>query len=359
MKFKDAILKIACVAVLLCCFAQTALANWYDDVKPNSTWIPIEGEKFVADTFMGVPAYYNENDAYYQCNELIMRFYKEAYNLDIMTYMGTDGPVMLTKGYGFVKTKTPKKGDIVYVTAAMRGSSTDHWAIVKDYRDGYIVMFEQNAVYNGCAGFERKIKCPSDSYYIFTPVSLGEAPDPVLRDASTGKEEKPQTTQPTTTKPAETTVVTTTEPTTVKPTQPTTTRPQTTVPTTAEPTKPATTRPVTTAPTTAKPVTTKPVTTTKKPVTTVPRTELTTVDASLTVSGSDVSFTLQEPVLTQVNTTAIETTEEAVTEPVTARAKKTKKNNGENKRITLAVGACVSLIIVCAMIIFVAKSKRK
>lgn len=351
MSLKETVIKITCVLALICCFMQTAVANWYDDVKPNSTWIPIKGEKFVADTFMGVPAYYNEDDAYYQCNELIMRFYKEAYNLDIMTYMGTDGPVMLTRGYGFVKTKTPKKGDIIYVTAGMRGSATDHWAIVKDYRDGYIVMFEQNAVYNGCAGFERKIKCPSDSYYIFTPVSLGEAPDPVLRDASTGKEEKPETTQTTTEAPS-TTVVTTTEPTTVKPTQPTTTKPVTTKAPTTKPvtTKAPTTRPPTTVPPT-KPTTA--VASTKPEKTTVQTTAETTTQAVTEESTTAVFFA-------EYNTTypAI-SYEEYTTEEITARTARTAKKNDNSKRITLVVGACISLIIVSAMIVFVAKIKRK
>lgn len=349
MNFKEAVIRLVCVAVMLCCFVQAASADWYDDLKPNGTWIPIEGNNFVADTFMGVPAYYNEDNYNYQCGELIIRFYKEAYGLDVYPYT-SGGPTVETEGYELVKTKSPQKGDIIYVSKEMRGSSSDHWAIVKDYRDGYIVMFEQNAVHNGGAAFERKIKFPSDSYYIYTPVSKGDAPAPVLKNASTGKEEKPETTQAATTKAPSTTV---------KPTQPTTTRPQTTVSTTAKPTKPATTRPVTTAPTTAKPVTTKSVTTTRKPLTTVPRTELTTVETSLTVSGSDVSFTLQEPVLTQVNTTATEATEEAVTEPATAHAEKTNSKSDKNNRIALAVGACVSLIIVSALIMVVAKKKRK
>lgn len=338
-----------CVAVMLCCFMQTALADWYDDIKPNGTWIPIKGDNFVADTFMGVPAYYNEDDYYYQCGELIIRFYKEAYGLDVYPYTA-GGPTVETEGYELVKTKSPQKGDIIYVSKEMRGSSQDHWAIVKDYRDGYIVMFEQNAVHNGGAAFERKIKFPSDSYYIFTPVSLGEAPDPVLKNASTGKEEKPETTQ-TTTKPT-TTVPTTAEPTTLKPTVPST-------------------KPVTTKAQTTKPATTVPKT---KPATTVPSTKPTTVVAltkpeKTTAQATTVEATMQAITeesttaiaITELNTTQVmsDKTENAVTEQTTARAQEAEKKNGDTQRIMLAVGACVSLIIVSALIMVVAKNKRK
>lgn len=152
-----------------------------------------------------------------------MRFYKEAYGLDVMAYMNT-GLIMLTEGYAFVDAQTPKKGDVIYVTAAMRGSGTDHWAIVKDYSNGYITMFEQNVVWDGKAALNRQIKYPSDSYYLLTPVSLGAAPDPVLRGAEEETTARPTATKSTTTKP------TTTKPTTTKPTttKPTTTKPETT-----------------------------------------------------------------------------------------------------------------------------------
>lgn len=211
MRIKKFAVTAVCILLIAVSFATSAFANWYDDVRPGCTWVEIEGDDFVADTFCGVDALYNENDAYYQCNELIMRFYREAFGLDIMAYSNTS-LIMVTDGYDFVKTSTPKKGDIIYVTAEMRGSATDHWAIVKDYGNGYITMFEQNAVWDGKAARNRQIKYPSDSYYIFTPVSLGDYPDPVPEGIERETTTKINTTvTAATTKPVTTKMPSTTE----------------------------------------------------------------------------------------------------------------------------------------------------
>jgi hypothetical protein len=211
---------IMCAVLIAASIVTCASADWYDDVKSGCTWLEIKGDNFVADTFCGVDALYNESDSYYQCNELIMRFYDEAYGLDVLAYMNT-GLVMLTDGYTFVEAETPKKGDIIYVTAAMRNSGSDHWAIVKDYSDGYITMFEQNVIWDGKAAKNRQIKYPSDSYYLLTPVTLGEAPAPALR----GYEQEETSTVKTTTKPETTKIVTTIPETTrVETTKPTSTQ---------------------------------------------------------------------------------------------------------------------------------------
>ncbi len=313
MSLKETVIKLTCILAMLCCFVQTAAADWYDDIKPNGTWVDIEGNDFVAETFYGVPALYNEDNRSYQCGELVIRFYKEAYGLDIRPY-SKPVPTSYTEGYKFVKTKDPKPGDIIYVSAEMRDSDMDHWAIVRSYENGYITMFEQNARSSGRAAVGRQIKFPSDSYYIFTPVSTGDAPAPTLKNAS--KDEV-------TTKQA-----TTTE----KPTEVTTTEKQTTtVPTTAKPT--------TTAPTTVKATTTKPTTT--KPVTTQ---EATTVTETLT----DVSVTLTEEVTTAVATTL------GITETQTAANVNT---DGEKpKYIVLAVAGSSLAIAVSATLII---KKRK
>lgn len=143
-----------------------------------------------------------------------MRFYREAFGLEVLAYANT-WLVMLTEGYAFEPTSEPKKGDVVYCTAAMRGSSSDHWAIVKDYSDGKLTLFEQNVVWEGKAGVGRRLKYPSDSYYLYTPVGLGGNADPVPRGVSQTVTEKPTTTAaPTTAKP--TTVKQTTVKATVK-----------------------------------------------------------------------------------------------------------------------------------------------
>lgn len=199
---------VAAALLLAAAISVSSFANWYDDVG-GGTYKQIKGKGFVADTFCGVDALYNENDGYYQCNELIMRFYREAFGLEVLAYANT-GLVMLTEGYAFEPTSEPKKGDVVYCTAAMRGSSSDHWAIVKDYSDGKLTLFEQNVVWEGKAGVGRRLKYPSDSYYLYTPVGLGGNADPVPRGVSQTVTEKP------TTIAAPTTKATTSKPTTVK-----------------------------------------------------------------------------------------------------------------------------------------------
>lgn len=209
MKKKIKYISVVATALLLAAaISVSSFANWYDDVS-GGTYKEIKGKGFVADTFCGVDALYNENDSYYQCNELIMRFYREAFGLEVLAYANT-GLVMLTEGYAFESTSEPKKGDVVYCTAAMRGSSSDHWAIVKDYSDGKLTLFEQNVVWEGKAGVGRRLKYPSDSYYLYTPVGLGGNADPVPRGVSQTVTEKPTTTA------APTTKATTSKPTTVK-----------------------------------------------------------------------------------------------------------------------------------------------
>ncbi len=338
MSLKETVIKLMCVVAMLCCFMQTASADWYDDIKPNSTWVEIKGEKFVADTFMGVPALYNENDnSYYHCGELVIRFYKEAYNLEIYPYTD-DTPTSLTEGYKFVTTKTPQKGDIIFVSKEMRGSSQDHWAIVKDYSDGYITLFEQNTIWNGQAGVERKLKCPSDSYYIFTPVSTGAAPAPSLGAA--GTQETPSSPSQNM-KPVEFSTAPATEP----ETKVETTKSEVTEPTTDKPTQIETTKPTatTTVPTT-KPTTTKPVTTVAA----------TTVEAT-TQAVTEESTTAVA--LTELNTTQKQ--ENTVAESTTASVKTENNKNDNVKKIMIAVGACVALVTVAAAIMVIAKKKRK
>ncbi len=221
----------------------TAYANWYDEIHSGS-YALIIGEPYVAETFCGVEARYSLTTARYQCNELVIRFYKEAYGLDVTAFpealdsIGMGGLNMVTQGYKFVTPDTPHPGDVIFAPAKFRNGNGDHWAIVKSYSNGKITLFEQNVVYNAKAGTGRTLNYPSQYYYIYTPQAESGYPAPVLKNA-------PEI-------PAETTV-----PTTV----------QTTAPTTAPTTTVSTTEAKTTAPATTVP-TTVPVTTTTKPVTT-------------------------------------------------------------------------------------------
>ena len=317
MSLKETVIKLTCIVLMLVCFVQPAYGDWYDDLKPNSTWVEIEGENFVAETFMGVKALYNENNLGHQCGDLVIRFYKEAFGLDIYPY-GSGGPSSETGGYKFVRTSSPKPGDIIYVSKEMRGSDQDHWAIVRDYSDGYITMFEQNVRWNGQAVVGRKIRYPSDSYYVYTLVKAdGSTPDfGVSKPEVTEK-----TTEVQTTKVPETTVATTA----------------------ATTTKPATTAVATTKLQTTSPQTT--VATTEE--TAVELTEEVTEEYTVPVSGVD-------SVYTELNTTTnAQTTNEATT---------AKQDEEEGKKINpvfLAAGVCAALVAVAAVVMVIAKKKRK
>lgn len=277
---KAALAMLSAVLLFVSGIVPDAFADWYDDIS-SGRYVDIDGNNCVVDTFYGVPALYNETGSTYYCNELVIRFYKEAYGLSISA--GTSGISMKTEGYKFVTPGTPKAGDVVYVSADMRGGTSDHWAIVKSCSGGYLTLFEQNVKSGGQAIVDRKLKYPSNSYHLYTPVSTGDKPAPTLggsKAEDTTKASTSTTVQTTTEKPATTT------------TKPTTTKPTTTKPTTTK--APTTTKPTTTkATTTSKPTTTKATTTkvtTTKPTTTVPSTTATTLPSTSGTTAVGITF---------------------------------------------------------------------
>lgn len=277
MNLKRTAVALLCAVILIVSGAvPKAFANWYDDIQSGS-WVEIKGQNFVADTFMGVNAYYNNSgNSVYHCGELVERFYREALGLDVEIRSSEPRLRINTPGYKLVTPDSPKAGDVVFVSAEMRGSGGDHWAIVKYYENGYLILFEQNVVYNGCAGVNRRLKYPSDSYLLFRAVRTDK---PSQTEVLT-TEKKTETTEPTTSKPTTTKAVTTTKPTTTKPT--------TTKPTTTQ--KPTTTKRITT---TAKPTTSEIVTTTK-PTTTIPVTTAVSTTAEETTAFYTYIYTAQQ-----------------------------------------------------------------
>lgn len=284
---KTAVAMLCAVLLFVSGIVPNAFADWYDDIS-GGRYVEIKGNNYAVDYFCGVPALYNKSGTIY-CNELIERFYRKAYGLEVDA--GTSGIKMNTEGYKFITPSTPKPGDIVYVSSSQR-NGTDHWAIVKSYDGTNITLFEQNVKSGGQAIVDRQLKYPSKSYNLYTPVSKGEKPDPVLKGASSETTKADATTSTTvtttatttttTTKPTTTTTKPTTTTTTTRPTTTTTTRPTTTT------TKPTTTRPTTTRPTTTKPTTTKPTTT--LPTTTQATTLTTTELTSILPTESGVTF---------------------------------------------------------------------
>ncbi|MCR5523288.1 MAG: hypothetical protein K6F64_06585 [Clostridia bacterium] len=185
---KKTVKRFACFLALILtglnAFTLFASANWYDDVS-GGTYIEITSDNFVADTLCGVKSLYNKTGVQPQCNELVMRFYSEAFGLEVMAISNTlqyQGPVMVSDGYGFLKTEAPKTGDVVYAPSVFRDGNGDHWAIVKNYADGKITLFEQNVVWNGKAGINRTLIFPSDNYYVFTPISRAGYSAPALAE---------------------------------------------------------------------------------------------------------------------------------------------------------------------------------
>ena len=333
---KTAIAVLSIVLLFVSGIVPDAFADWYDDIS-TGTYVEIKGQKFVVDTFCGVDALYNENGSTIYCNELISRFYKEAYGLDVSA--GTSGIKMNSEGYKFVPPQTPKPGDVVYVSASMRDGS-DHWAIVKYNNGDHLVLFEQNVKNNGKAIIERKLKYPSDSYKLYTPVSTGEKPDPVLKGSS-GTSQTTKTTS---------TTSTTTEPTTVTTTVTTTEKPTTTTTTTAT-TKPTTTAPTTTRPTTTKPTTTKPVTTTKV-TTTLP------VTTTTVATTEETSLPLTETTTFAVTFLTVEITENYYSVIQQSTTQVIEENSSESTAKTVIGAVCGLLVMgIAAVVVLIIKKK--
>lgn len=332
---KTAIAVLCAVLLFVSGIVPNAFADWYDDIS-SGTYVEIKGKNFVADTFHGVKALYNEGGPTLYCNELVIRFYKEAYGLDISA--GTSGISMKSEGYKFVTPSDPKPGDVVYVSKAMRGTS-DHWAIVKYNNGDHLVLFEQNVVNGGKAGVERKLKYPSDSYKLYTPVSTGEKPAPVLKGAS-DKPTTQSTTEKTTVTTTEKTTVTTIKPTTIT-TKPTTTT--TTVPTTTKLTT-TTTKPTTTKSTTAKVTTTKPSTT--------------AVTTSAAASEVQTALSVTETETFAVTFLSVEITENyhsAIQDSTTEAVEETESSPAG--KIALGVICAVLVMGIAALVVLIIKKK--
>ncbi len=332
---------LCAVLLLVSGIVPDAFADWYDDIS-SGRYVEIKGNDYAVDTFYGVDALYNKSGSTYYCNELVIRFYKEAYGLSISA--GTSGISMKTEGYKFVTPETPKAGDIVYVSASMRGGTSDHWAIVKSYNGGSLTLFEQNVRNNGQAIVDRQLRYPSNSYHLYTPVSTGDKPAPALGGSKNEEPTKPSTTESTT--------LTTTEKSTTA-TKPTTTaaKPTTTKPTTTESTttKPATTKPTTTKITTTKPTTTR-VTTTKatttKPSTSVPSTTAPVTSEALTYESTfAVTFFQIEVTENYWQYTSVPTTSAAAEE-------------GGSKAPVILGASCAVLAVGVAFLVFLLIKKR-
>ncbi|GEM_PF-3631103 len=219
-RLKNILCLIVIFTLTVSAFSADAGASWYNDVV-GGTYSSIIGIPYVADTFHGVEARYSLTPGSYQCTELITRFYKEAYGLDVFIFAdygylvpgGAEPIEMLTSGYKFVTGESPQPGDVIYSPSSKRDGRGDHWAIVKSFNGASITLFEQNVKDGSKAGSGRRVKYPSENYILYSPKFAADNSRPVLRDvvsATTTTTKKAVTTKAATTVAATTAKATTT-----------------------------------------------------------------------------------------------------------------------------------------------------
>ena len=161
--------RLAAVMLCLTLLAVPALAA---EATIDLDYVTIVGEGFAADTFCGVDVLYNETGATLFCNELIERFYSAVYGVTVFTNSG-DITAASPSGYWFEVTYTPQPGDIAYASAEARERYGNHYAIVKsvDEAGGTVTLFEQNWVWDGKAGVNRRIPYDGGCYTFYTMCS--------------------------------------------------------------------------------------------------------------------------------------------------------------------------------------------
>jgi len=177
----EKVLALLCCVVILLGFSLPASAA---ETILDVTYLPITGDGFVADTFNGVDAMYNLTGDTLYCAELVIRYYKVVYGIDIIL-AGENISVQNNADYYFEKTDTPAPGDIMYGSAEARGKDSNHWAIVKAVDDASVTCFEQNWRWNDQAGINRRIPLPNDCYEFFTLKAKTGAPKVVNGSADT------------------------------------------------------------------------------------------------------------------------------------------------------------------------------
>ena len=171
--FRRLLAAVLCLSLL----AVPALAA---EATLHADYVEIVGEGFVADTFCGVDALYNETGNTLFCNELIERFYSRVYGVTMYTNNGSM-TVTSPAGYWFERTTEPQPGDIAYASAEARERYGNHYAIVKsvDAAGGTVTLFEQNWVWDGKAGVNRTIPYDGGCYSFYTMMSASGRADAV------------------------------------------------------------------------------------------------------------------------------------------------------------------------------------
>lgn len=149
-----------CAVTLASCFLASAR-----EVTLAVEYVPITKYGYVADTLNGVESKYNPWGWNYDCGELVRRYYKQLYGLDVALYYNKPNVVGNTD-YWFEKVDEPQTGDVFFASAWARGKAYGHWALCKeaDKESDTITMFEQNWRWNGMAGVGRQISYSKNCY---------------------------------------------------------------------------------------------------------------------------------------------------------------------------------------------------
>lgn len=74
----------------------------------------------------------------YSCAAFVMRFYKMVYGFDVWNLSSSSSTPVCSNGESFIKTSTPRVGDIV------RFQDRTHWALVKSVEGNKVTLIEQN-----------------------------------------------------------------------------------------------------------------------------------------------------------------------------------------------------------------------
>ena len=93
------------------------------------------------DTLDGVKAVYkkglhNTDTGEYSCAGYVKKYYKAIHKVNVYNLVSGGTPKTQEKNYSFIKTSSPKKGDIAYLPG--------HWMIVKSTSKNKVVVIEQN-----------------------------------------------------------------------------------------------------------------------------------------------------------------------------------------------------------------------
>lgn len=165
----------AALLALVLCISALSLTALAEDKTLDVTYVTIDCDGFVAETMNGVAARYNLTTSSPLCSELVERYYREVYGVTVV--LGGAPTVSGSSEYWFEQTAVPKQGDILYATAAARGS-VSHYALCRsvDESAGTVTLFEQNWTWNGKAGIGRVIPLQS-CYTAYTLVGANGVPE--------------------------------------------------------------------------------------------------------------------------------------------------------------------------------------